>query len=154
MMTYAVLTDFVNTFGEKEMIALTNLRTPSANTVNSDSLSYNQQKAFALINGYISNCAAVAANMPFSAPYLVLLIGYELDITRYFLDLNKPREDVKQRYDDAIRDLKAIGKGDMSLGLGGINPQVAVSSEGSPSFIKPPDRIFSRENLSSYTSGY
>ncbi len=127
MATYCVLQDFLDAFGTREMIQLTNLDDSNATEVNLSRLEQNEQKAFARINGLIANCPTVAAMMPFTvAP--PILRDYELDITRYYLDQTLPREDVRKRYEDAIAQLILIGKCQMSLGLDGGLPGAVIDS--------------------------
>ena len=129
---YATQQNFIDTFGEIQMIQLTNLDNASATAINVAQLEANQIKAYALINGMIAGCPDVAALMPFAeAPSL--LIGYELDITRYYLERNIAREDVRQRYEDAISQLKLIGKCQLSLGLVG-SPAKPLETGGNVSW--------------------
>ncbi len=125
MATYATEQDFKDAFEEREIIMLTNLNAPTATAINTVKLIQCQEDAYALINSMISTCSTVAAQMPFT---LVppLLRSYEMDIVRYKLDNLQPREDVRKRYDDAIKQLLLIGQCRMSLGLSGADPAAAI----------------------------
>jgi phage gp36-like protein len=144
-MSYTTSQDFIDAFGLDEIVQLTNLYEPSATTINLQALEQNQIKARALIDGYISNCPGVASLMPFVAPFPQLLVGYELDIVRYFLDSLNGRTDVRLRYEDAIRDLRLIGRCELSLGLVGNPPEVITNSDA-PIFSAP-EPVFTRQNL-------
>jgi phage gp36-like protein len=144
-MPYAALQDYLDAFGEDEMIDLTNLHDPEATTVNTANLLRNQEKATALIDGMIAGCPSVAAAMPFAtAP--AILKAIELDLVRYYLDSLKPRDDVRARYEDAIKQLQLIGSCKMGLGL----PASEVApSPGSPSYSSPAP-VFSRDTLADF----
>jgi phage gp36-like protein len=126
--TYTVLQDFIDAFGIRELIQLTNLDDASATEINLSRLEQNQQKAFARINGLIANCPDVRTLMPFTTPPPILK-DFELDITRYYLDQVLPREDVRKRYEDAIAQLMLIGKCQMSLGLDSVPSEVLSGGE-------------------------
>jgi phage gp36-like protein len=146
-MTYTTQQNFIDAFGETEMISLTNLYDPTASSINADALSQNQTKAFALINSKIARCPSVAVLMPFSSPYPDLLVGLELDITRYFLDSISARADVRKRYEDALAQLTEIGRCELSLGLDSSNEVVSTSAK--PAYTADP-AIFSTDTLCDY----
>jgi len=150
-MTYATEQDFLDRFGEQEIVELTNLYRPSATVVDTDVLERNQESAFATINGMIANCPAVAALLPLSAPYPPLLVQYELDLTRYYLDTLATRPDVKERADMVMAQLKMIGRCEMSLGLDGAGTAIAAQDKASPSYrrFSVPPRYAGR-NLNNY----
>lgn len=151
MATYALLQDFVDAFGTREMIQLTNLDDAIATEINISRLEQNQQKAFARINGLIANCPSVAALMPFTV-VPPILTDFELDIVRYYLDQTLPREDVRKRYEDAIAQLMLIGKCQMSLGLDGAIPGVIVDvgeTVRARVYVRSPQE-FSEELLGGY----
>jgi phage gp36-like protein len=144
-MPYATLQDYLDTFGQDEMIDLTNLHDTTATTVNTANLTRNQEKATAVIDGMIASCPTVAAAMPFAtAP--AILKALELDLVRYYLDSLNPRDDVRLRYADALKQLQLIGSCQMSLGL----PAATVAPNvGSPSFSSPTP-VFTRDSLADF----
>jgi phage gp36-like protein len=146
-MTYTTQQNFIDAFGEPEMISLTNLYDPTASSINADVLSQNQTKAFAIINSRIAKCPNVAVLMPFSSPYPELLVGLELDITRYFLDSISARSDVRQRYEDALVQLEQIGLCELSLGLD--SDSEVVSTSAKPTYTADP-AIFTTTTLADY----
>ncbi len=111
-------------------------------------LQANQNKAYALINGMIARCPDVARLMPFTS-IPELLVGYELDITRYYLDSIQAREDVRKRFEDAISQLKLIGVCKLSLGLIGVPEVVQEQISVSVGVIEAPG-IFTSEVLHGY----
>lgn len=142
-MPYATLQDYLDTFGQDEIIELTNLHDATATTVNTANLARNQEKATAVIDGMIASCPTVAAAMPFAtAP--AILKALELDLVRYYLDSLNPRDDVRLRYADALKQLQLIGACQMSLGLPTVAPNV-----GSPSYTAPTP-VFTRDTLADY----
>lgn len=148
---YCSTEDFVNAFGKRELIQLTNLDDPNATEINESRLQQNQEKAFARINGLIANCPTVAAQMPFKVP-LPILKDFELDMVRYYLDQVLPREDVRKRYEDAIAQLKLIGKCEMGLGLDGSIPGEILDSGNRVSSLvyRNQDPVFSDRMLQGY----
>jgi phage gp36-like protein len=146
-MTYATTQDFIDNFGH-EIVALTNLNNASAVALNVPVLQANQRKAYALINGMIARCPDVAKLMPFATPP-ELLVGYELDITRYYLDSIQAREDVRKRFEDAKAELAMIGKCQMLLGLIG-NPEVVQESISVSVGVIETAGIFTGEVLHGY----
>jgi len=133
-MTYATEQDFIDRFGEQEIIELTNLYSPEATFTNTDVLERNQASAFAVINGMIANCPAVAELLPLSEPYPPLLVQYELDLTRYYMDTLATRPDVRERANEVMSQLKLIGQCQMSLGLDGAGTAIAAEDKAAPSY--------------------
>ena len=105
---------FIEAFGEPETVMLTNLDTPNAVAINTVPLTRALVDAAALIDSYIGRRYL----LPLSATPSVL-IPYALDIARYRLDRIRNREDVRLRYEDAIKWLESIACGKCALmGLG------------------------------------
>lgn len=150
MATYCLTQDFIDAFGKREMIQLTNLDDASATEINESRLQQNQEKAYARINGLIANCPTVAAHMPFVVVPPILK-DFELDMVRYYLDQVLPREDVRKRYEDAIAQLTLIGKCQMSLGLDGAVPGAVIDSGEKISVrSRNPNPEFSEKLLGGY----
>ena len=144
---YATHQDFIDAFGYEEVVQLSNLWDASATEINSGNLNRNIADAEALTNGMIATCPSVRALMPFVDPKPPLLKGYVLDIARYRMDSIQAREDVRKRYEDAIAQLKLIGKCEMSLGLAASVPPVPVETTLSAVEVVGGDNIFSAERL-------
>lgn len=69
------------------------------------------------------------------------------DIARYRLYDDRATEQVRQRYEDAVRDLKAIAAG--SLALAGI-AQPAPADGGNHVNCRSPERVFNADTLAGY----
>lgn len=100
-------------FGDQELIELTDNREPYINAINFDKLNAALSEANSEIDGYVQ----VRYKLPLQIipPYLVA-IGCH--IARYHLCTMVVTENdpIKIRYNDAIKTLKAISKGDVALG--------------------------------------
>lgn len=111
-MAYLTQSDLVSLFGEAELIELTNLDDPTATQINADQLAAAIAYAEAEVNGYV----AARYTLPLAVVPLVLK-NKTADIARYFLDRYRAREDVRQRYEDAVRWLEWLAKGIVALDL-------------------------------------
>lgn len=107
-MAYATVADLVAEFGESEIIDLTNRTDPPSGEVDAAVAERSLARAEATINGYLSGryVLPVASDA---------VRGYTLDLARGYLCVSMMSETVKSRFDAAMRDLKAIGQGLMSL---------------------------------------
>jgi phage gp36-like protein len=137
-MVYATQQEFIEAFGEQEAIMLTNLDDASALAINTIRLDRALVDASALIDTY---CGARYV-LPLS-PLPQSVIPYCLDIARYRLDRIRSREDVRLRYEDAIKYLEQVTKGMISLGadlLGvGVNATLpSNAAAGARSCAEPP----------------
>lgn len=141
MTIYATKEDFTNYFGEREAIELTNHESPDATTVNDSIISLNLEFASAEIDGYLpAHLQGVAtANLKRMC----------LEITRYKLDKNRQREDVRQRYEDVIEQLKTLAKqtpaemfGDSTTSGDGIQESFIASVPGALIFTQDSLRNF------------
>ncbi len=109
---YGDLNLFIEAFGEPETLMLTNLDTPNATVVNPVPINRALTDAAALIDSYLAR--------RYQLPLLTVpqvLIPYSLDIARYKLDRIRNREDVRQRYEDAIKWLEMVASGKVYLGV-------------------------------------
>jgi phage gp36-like protein len=119
---------FVEAFGEPETVMLTNLDDPTATSVNPVPLDRALTDAAALIDSYLQR----RYQLPLVEVPQVL-IPYVLDIARYRLDRIRDREDVRKRYEDAIKWLEGVRDGKNFLGtdVAANLPVVAAVSIGS-----------------------
>jgi phage gp36-like protein len=123
---YGTATEFEEAFGVPETVMLTNLDTPNATAVNPVPLSRALTDAAAKIDSYIGRRYL----LPLSVTPEVL-IPIALDIARYRLDRIRNREDVRVRYEDAIKWLEMVAKGTLDLGLGvQVNTPVVATGQG------------------------
>lgn len=137
-MTYATQLEFVEAFGQELTIELTNLEDATATTINAAVFLRVATDSDSLINSYLSG----RYTLPLSTtPGVIRTIA--LDIYRYKLGHNAQEEDVRQRYEDALKQLTDIAKGLMNLGL---DDGTEAPLPGSPAFYTP-ERVFSAETL-------
>lgn len=109
---YATQAQFIEAFGEPETLMLTNLDSPNTTTVNPVPLDRALTDASALIDSYLARRYLLPlASVP------QVLIPYCLDIARYKLDRIRSREDVRQRYEDAIKWLEMVASGKVYLAV-------------------------------------
>jgi phage gp36-like protein len=128
-MAYADRLDFVDAFGERETLMLTNLDNPNATAINPVPLNKALDDATAEINTYVASRYIVPLA---STPTVVN--RYCLDIARYMLDRIRSREDVRLRYEDALKWLGMLASGKVSIGadlLGTNISQTAPSLDAS-----------------------
>jgi phage gp36-like protein len=127
---YGTPQDFIDAFGEVEAIDLTNLDDVAATAVNPIPLGKALDDASGFMDGYFGHRYL----LPLSATSATVN-RVSLDIARYFLDRIKSREDVRLRYEDALKWLEGVGKGTISLGtetVGGTNLEaIGRDSSGS-----------------------
>lgn len=112
MTTYATAADFKAAFPDAESIVLTNLDDPSATTSVDARITEALTRAQSEMDSYIG----IVTSLPLMSVPLVVQ-SKSLDIARYYLDSYQPREDVRQRYEDAVKWLEKLVKGEASLGL-------------------------------------
>lgn len=107
-MPYATVADLVAEFGEYEIRDLTDRASPPAGEIDAAVAGRALTRAETTVNGYLASRYTLPA--PADA-----VRGYVLDLARGYLYVNTMPETVKNRYDAAMRDLKAIGQGLMAL---------------------------------------
>jgi phage gp36-like protein len=137
-MPYATAQDFIDAFGEPETIMLTNLDDAAATAPNLVPLEKALVDSTALINAYVGGRYV----LPLSVVSTVVH-RYCLDIARYMLDRIRSREDVRVRYEDALKFFESVVKGHVSLGadeLSGQNVEGLTSglgADGARSYAEP-----------------
>ncbi|MGL4619153.1 MAG: gp436 family protein, partial [Chroococcidiopsis sp.] len=105
-MAYAIAADFIAAFGERETLMLTNLDNPNVTTIDPIPLEKALDDATAEIDTYIGSRYILPLT---STPSVVN--RYCLDIARYMLDRIRSREDVRLRYEDALKWLVMLASG-------------------------------------------
>jgi phage gp36-like protein len=135
---YASTQDFINAFGEPETIMLTNLDDPSAGEPKLDPLDKALIDATALIDAYVGNRYVLPLTV-----VSTVTNRYCLDIARYMLDRIRSREDVRVRYEDAIKFFERVTKGLASLGAAALTGQNVegltpnLSADGARAYVEP-----------------
>jgi phage gp36-like protein len=137
-MAYATRQNFIDAFGERETLMLTNLDNPNSVTIDPIPLNKALDDATAEIDTYIGSRYILPLN---STPSVVN--RYCLDIARYMLDRIRSREDVRLRYEDALKWLGMLASGKVSIGadlLGSSISQTAPSldASGARTSVAPP----------------
>lgn len=127
-MIYASPLDLVERFGEPEVRQLTDRAEPPAGDMDEAVAASALADASAEIDAYVG--AAYGLPLP-SVPDVLRRIC--CDIARYLLWEDQATEEIRRRYEDAIRLLERISKGVATLGFSEPPP---VSS-GGPEFSAP-----------------
>lgn len=107
-MSYCTRQNLIDRFGEPELIQLTDR--DNLGVIDDTVLNQAISDADAEINGYLTAYTLPLANVPAN---LVRIAG---DIARYYLYADQCVEQVETRYNNAIKYLQLIGKGQISLG--------------------------------------
>ena len=144
-MSYATPADLVARFGEREVIQLTNRDTPRAETVNESVAEGALSDAESEINSYLQGRYA----LPLAEPPQVL-VRLACDMARYnlFGGMGKPNEVADQRYQDAIKFLKAVADGKANLGIAA--PQTEAPAESGGPLVAPARSTFNRCTLEDF----
>ena len=133
-MTYATQQDLVDRFGEPELIQLTDRADPPADAINATVVGKALADADAEINGYLST----RYTLPLS-PVPTVLARMAADMARYYLYEDRVTEQVKARYDTAVKFLSNVSKGMVTLGADALN--VAPAESGGAQ-VAAGDRVF------------
>lgn len=139
-MTYAMRTDMTARFAEEELIQLTDR--DRLGQIDTAVLDRALADADAEINGYLS----VRYTLPL-APAPTVLVRLAADLARYYLYDDHAPEQIKQRYDDAVKFLRAVATGTAQLGTDAAQPVPAVSGGAR---YRAGERVFSAETLRDY----
>jgi phage gp36-like protein len=139
-MTYATQQNMIDRFGQQELTELTDRARSGA--IDSSVTAKALADADAEINGYL----VARYTLPFASVPTVLE-RLACNMARYYLYEDRVTDQVRQRYDDAIKFLKGVAAGTVSLGVDAANAAPAQSS--GPDFSAP-DRVFTTDTLSDY----
>lgn len=140
-MTYATQADMSARFKERELIELTD--EANLGVIDTVALGVALKDADSEINGYLL-AAAYALPLQQSSDELVRIA---CDIARYKLYDTRATEQVKARYDDAIKKLRDVSSGKASLGIDRASQPVAPVGGVQ---INAPDRVFDADSLAGY----
>jgi len=134
---YCTQQNLIDRFGQLEIIQLTDRSTPPAGTINATVLNKAISDAEAEINSYLTGYALPLATVPANFERMAC------DMTRYYLYEDRVIEQVKKRYDDAIKYLTQVGKGVIQLGPDTAGTVAEVASD-SAQFSSSPS-VFGRD---------
>ena len=135
-MPYATQADLEARFRQQELIELTD--ESGIGVIDAAAVAVALADADSEINGYLAGRYALPLAQ--TSPELVRLA---CDIARYKLYDTRATEQVKARYDDAIKKLRDVSRGVASLGIDQASQPVAVAGSAS---ISSGGRDFSRAN--------
>lgn len=143
-MTYATVQDLIDRFGEREMTQLTDIDDPRTDGVVTARVQRALDDAAAEIDGYLAG----QYTLPL-APVPGTLRRVAIDIARYHLGSVPTDSSEAKRYDDAVRFLRLVAKGEVKLGVdpAGVEPVATGKSVE----IATGSKVFGRE---SFDGGY
>ncbi len=140
-MPYATQADLTDRFSTVELTQLTD-RDNTVNAIDATVLERALLDADAEIDARLqARYALPLASVP------QVLVNIACDIARYRLYDDRATDQVTRRYEDAIRLLDKIGKGEVNLGLTAALQPTGVA--GGPSYTEPA-RTFSADKLRDY----
>jgi phage gp36-like protein len=143
-MSYVTQAELVTRFGEAELVQLTD-RTLEATTINAGVLAGAIADADAMINARLQ----ARVKLPLLTVPL-LLVNIASDIARYRLYDDRSPDHVTKRYDDAVKQLEQIRKGELDLGLDLLD---ATTPDAGGADYFGDERVFSRAYLGDYAGG-
>lgn len=140
-MPYATQADLVERFGETEIIQLSDRDRTGA--IDSAVVTAKLADADAEIDAYL----ATRFTLPLASVSTVLK-RVACDVARYHLFDDRVTDDVRRRYEDALKFLQAVAKGTVSIGVDPIGQ--APASSDLPDHCAP-DPVFDRQTLGDFT---
>lgn len=140
-MTFAARSDMILSFGERQLVELTDRAEPPAGLIDDQVLGEALGYADSIIDGYLSE----RYRLPLAGQHLMLK-GIAQDITWWRL-YREPTEDVRKRYEAAIATLKQISSGVIRLpDEAGGEPQ----GRDDVVHIESQTRLFRRDRMRGY----
>ena len=143
-MPYSSLQDLIAASSEREVNDLLDSNNDGVHDANL--LNRTIAQADSIIDGYLASEYGFPLNVPLEqVPLTIKTIS--TDITRYRLWNSNAPEEVRNRYKDAMQQLKDLQKGVMVL-IDVVKSENNLSGGGVDYFAE--DRVFTRESLSGY----
>lgn len=139
-MAYATAQDMIDRFAEQQLIEVTD---PEIVTIREAALIRALEDASDEIDGYLEGRYRLPLQSP---PRSLRMLTCNIAMYR-LLSLRQidVMEDQRQRYEDAIKFLRAVANGDINLGLDLAGQ--TVDPAGGPTLVAGPERTFSRDRL-------
>lgn len=134
---YATEQDMINRFSEQEIILLTE-RQHALDSIDSAVLTQAIADASAEIDGYLVSRYTLPLN---HVPPVLARIC--CDIARYFLCNENAPEHIATRYQDALKFLKSVGEGKLSLGADALGNSAATNAN--TAHIESAGSVFARD---------
>lgn len=141
-MPYATQQNMIDRFGQQELIELTDRAAPRTDAIVAGVLDRALDDADAEINGHLG----AKFTLPLS-PVPNVLERIACDIARYYLYDERVTEAVKDRYNNAVKFLKGVVSGEITIGVDADSLTPAVS--GGPEYVAA-DPVFSRDKLDDF----
>jgi phage gp36-like protein len=138
-MLYCSKQGLIDRFGEDELIQLTDR--DSLDIINDEVLNRAIEDASSKMDAYLSRFSFTANTLAKSLEPLAC------NIARYNLYDDEPTEIIATRYKDAIAFLKAVNKGEISLGTNTEDNEVTTNDLAE---MQSAGTVFSRNNSSSF----
>ena len=140
-MSYCTLADLIERISEAELIQLTD--DAGAGVLDDSKV----DQALADADAEIDSYAGVRYDTPFTdVPAVIRKTAIDITIYNLFSRRMGAPEAREKRYADAVKFLKSVANGQVSLGA-----STAASDDGGPEATTvPADRIFTRDTLSGY----
>jgi phage gp36-like protein len=147
-MAYATFADLQARYPNQDLVQLSN-QDPTVTTIDDAYLTQALADASAEIDAYLEGRYALPlADIPAMLPVWCCRIAiYNLQQLRPLHDL----ADARDRYDDAIKQLEKVAKGEINLGLTTDNNTEAPTAPGSTVIAQPRGgNVFTRDRLRGY----
>ncbi|WP_273152838.1 gp436 family protein [Methylophaga thiooxydans] len=109
-MPYCTQQDLVTRYGEDELIQLTDKQ--NTGQLDTDVINLAIADSDSMIDGYLGG----RYSLPIE-PLPRSLVRIACEITRYYLYENLAPDEVKDRYNEAVKSLKSIARGELSIGI-------------------------------------
>lgn len=139
-MPYATRQDMIDRFSEAELVQLTDKGEVRADAIVDAVLDKALADASAEIDGYLAGRYALPLDpVPANLPLLCC------DIARYRLQINEANEQVKARYDAAIKFLTKVATGEILIGATAAGVPPAATGKGVT--FTTGQKSFARENF-------
>lgn len=139
-MSYASQQDLIDRYGEAQLIQLTDRADPPAGAIDPDEVARALSFAAALIESLVS----ARYTVPLS-PVPPMVVEVACDLARYRLYGEAPTDEVRRRYDDALRWLHDVQAARADLGGAAQNAPASGGVQYSAA-----DRVFNTDSLSDY----
>lgn len=138
-MSYATQQDLVDRFGSEELTQLTDR--DNTGEIDADVIARALADTAGEIDGYIGSAYTLPlASIP------QILVGYASDIARYKLFNQDAPEEVRNRYNAAIKFMAMVGQKKLTLGLADGQP---VATAGGVKYTAP-GRVFNDQSLDGF----
>lgn len=124
-MSYCTLADLVSQFGTPMLVEATDRAEVATGEIDEAAIARAIASADALIDGYLKG----RYKLPIADPVPPLLTELSMTVALYKAHPNVASEHVRENYEDALKMLGQISKGDVRLDADGVEPE-ASNSQG------------------------